>query len=76
VDASTRLEVLTRIRDHAGNHYFRAWSENPTAVDITREWLKTGFTAAGKTGEADTLLVETIMPLLHVSKMSSQCNHF
>ena len=62
VDASVRLEILTKIRDGAGNHYFRAWSENSTAVDITREWLKAAFTA-----KSDSPLVETIMPLLHVS---------
>lgn len=61
VEAAVRLEILTKIRDNAGNHYFRAWSENPTAIDITREWLKAAFTAKG-----DNPLVETIMPLLHV----------
>jgi protein phosphatase 1 regulatory subunit 10 len=33
-----------------------------TAIDVTREWLKAGATAKG-----DSPLVETIMPLLHVS---------
>lgn len=65
VGAQTRLEILTKIRDNAGNYYFRAWSENPTAIDITREWLK-----AGATAKNDNPLVETIMPLLHV------CNSF
>ncbi|KAJ7122949.1 hypothetical protein C8R44DRAFT_785006 [Mycena epipterygia] len=64
IDASTRLEILTKIRDGAGNHYFRAWAENPTAVDISREWLKAAFTASREGG--DPLLVETIMPLLHI----------
>lgn len=62
VDGLSRLEILTKIRDGAGNHYFRAWSENPSAIDITREWLKAAFTA-----KSDSPLVETIMPLLHVS---------
>jgi len=61
VDAATRLEVLARIRDGAGNHYYRAWSENSVAIDITREWIK----AAAKGNNAQ--LVETTMPLLHVS---------
>ncbi|KAF5371960.1 hypothetical protein D9615_008060 [Tricholomella constricta] len=61
VEPSTRLEILTKMRDGAGNHYFRAWSENGTAIDITRDWLKAGFTAA-----SDSPLVETIMPLLHI----------
>jgi protein phosphatase 1 regulatory subunit 10 len=64
VDAQTRLDILTKIRDNAGNHYFRAWVENSTAIEITREWLKTGFTA-----KSDSPLVETIMPLLHVSRL-------
>lgn len=62
VSAQVRLEILTKIRDNAPNHYFRAWSENSTAVDITREWLK-----AGATAKSDSPLVDTIMPLLHVS---------
>jgi protein phosphatase 1 regulatory subunit 10 len=64
VDAATRLEILTKIRDQAGNHYFRAWSENTLAIDISREWLKAAFTAKN-----DGPLVETIMPLLHVSEI-------
>jgi protein phosphatase 1 regulatory subunit 10 len=63
VDAASRLDIVTKIRDGAGNHYFRAWSENATAIDISREWLKAAFTA-----KLDSPLVETIMPLLHVSK--------
>lgn len=62
VDAATRLEILTKIRDKAGNHYFRAWSENTMAIDVSREWLKAAFTA-----NSDSPLVETIMPLLHAS---------
>ena len=62
VSAQSRLEILTKIRDNAPNHYFRAWAENGTAIDITREWLK-----AGATAKSDSPLVDTIMPLLHVS---------
>lgn len=61
IEAPLRLEILTRIRDNAGNHYFRAWVENEDAMDITREWLK----AAAK---GDDQLAETIMPLLHVRR--------
>ncbi|KJA21705.1 hypothetical protein HYPSUDRAFT_41852 [Hypholoma sublateritium FD-334 SS-4] len=60
VDAATRLDIVGAIRDGAGNHYFRAWSENATAIDITREWIK----AAARGNNA--LLVETTMPLLHL----------
>jgi protein phosphatase 1 regulatory subunit 10 len=62
MEANLRLEVLTKIRDNAGNHYFRAWVENEEAMEITREWLK----AAAK---GDDQLAETIMPLLHVSSV-------
>jgi len=61
VDAPTRLDILARIRDCAGNHYYRAWSENGNAMEITREWIK----AAAKGNS--TALTETTMPLLHVS---------
>lgn len=61
VDPSTRFEILTKIRDNAGNHYFRAWAENEVAMDITKEWLKLACSSKG-----DAQLVETIMPLLHV----------
>lgn len=62
VDAETRRDILTKIRDNAGNHFFRAWLENPAAMEVTREWLK-----AGATGTEDNQMLETIMPLLHVS---------
>ncbi|KAG6873975.1 hypothetical protein C0995_007931 [Termitomyces sp. Mi166 len=61
VDAYTRLEILTKMRDGAGNHYFRAWSENGSAMTITREWLK-----AAQMADVESPLVETIMPLLHI----------
>jgi len=60
-DPAIRLEILTKIRDGAGNHYFRAWSENSRAMDITRDWLRAAYTA-----NDDSPLIETIMPLLHV----------
>jgi protein phosphatase 1 regulatory subunit 10 len=61
METPLRLEILTKIRDNAGNHYFRAWAENEDAIEITREWLK----AAAK---GDDQLSETVMPLLHVRK--------
>lgn len=61
VEPALRMEILTKIRDNAANHYFRAWSENNTAMDITREWLK-----AAATAKFDTPLVDTVMPLLHI----------
>ena len=65
VNAQTRLDILTKIRDNAGNNYFRAWLENVSAMDITREWLK-----AGAPTNADNQVLETVMPLLHVCPMS------
>ncbi|KAG0695779.1 hypothetical protein DFH29DRAFT_984864 [Suillus ampliporus] len=61
VEPALRMEIITKIRDNAGNHYFRAWSENSTAMDITREWLK-----AAATAKSDSPLVDTVMPLLHI----------
>jgi len=61
VDPSTRLEIITRIRDKSPAHFFRAWCENPDAMDITREWLKDGATRRD-----NGAFEETIMPLLQV----------
>ncbi|KAG1848144.1 hypothetical protein C8R48DRAFT_571092, partial [Suillus tomentosus] len=61
VEPALRMEIFTKIRDNAANHYFWAWSENNTAMDITREWLK-----AAATAKSDTPLVDTVMPLLHI----------
>jgi hypothetical protein len=61
VSAQTRLDILTKIRDNAGNNYFRAWLENVAAMDVAREWLK-----AGATSNTDNQVLETVMPLLHV----------
>lgn len=63
VETPTRLEILTKIRDNAGNHYFRAWVDNPIAMEVVREWLKLAFV-----GRTESQLVETIMPILHVSR--------
>jgi len=61
VNPQTRLDILTKIRDNAGNNYFRAWLENISAMDIARDWLK-----AGAASNADNQVLETVMPLLHV----------
>ncbi len=59
VDATTRIEVLTKIRDNAGNHYFRAWAENDLAMEISKTWLK-------DSADMDSPVAATTMPLLHV----------
>ncbi|CAK5276139.1 unnamed protein product [Mycena citricolor] len=70
VDGATRLEILTKIRDGAGNHYFRAWAENSAAMDITREWLKAAFMSSHKAADGGEDLSETTMPLLHVRSLA------
>lgn len=62
VDLSTRLDILSKIRDNAPNHYFRAWAENSTAMAITKKWL----TESGN-AEPDSTESRATMPLLHVS---------
>lgn len=62
VDIPTRLEVLSKIRDNAPNHYFRAWAENGAAMTITKKWLLESGSA-----EPDTDESAATMPLLHVS---------
>lgn len=62
VDIATRLEILSKIRDNAPNHYFRAWAENSTAMSITKKWL----TESGN-AEPDSPQSQATMPLLHVS---------
>lgn len=62
VEPLTRMEIMSKIRDNAGNQFFRAWSESVDAVDLLREWLK-----AGSSAKEGAQLGETVMPLLHVS---------
>ncbi|KAH9978276.1 hypothetical protein BGW80DRAFT_1435824 [Lactifluus volemus] len=62
VSAQTRLDILTKIRDNAGNNYFGPGSRVLPAMDVTREWLKAGATAG-----ADNQVLETVMPSLHIA---------
>ncbi|KAA1465951.1 hypothetical protein DENSPDRAFT_868138 [Dentipellis sp. KUC8613] len=61
VDAATRQEILTKVRDTSTHQYFRAWSENNTALEIMREWLKTAVASD------DNPYIENIMPILHIA---------
>lgn len=61
VDVPTRLDILSKIRDNAGNHYFRAWAENSLSMLITKRWLTDSVT------EDKSEAAQTTMPLLHVS---------
>ena len=60
VELSLRLQVLSKIRDCAGNDFYQAWASSLEAMDLIRDWLKAAVTS--KTGDWD----ETVMPLLHV----------
>lgn len=62
VDIPVRLEILSKIRDNAANHYFRAWAENSNAMAILKNWL-----AESGNAPMDSLEFQTTMPLLHVS---------
>jgi hypothetical protein len=69
VDAPTRMEILSKIRDAAGNNYFRAWAENEDAMELTRSWLKAAAAAdRDEKGAHDELLPATLMPLLSASR--------
>ena len=60
VETETRLEILSKIRDNAPNHYFRAWAENATTMAITKTWLN-------ESGSADKPDTQATMAILHVS---------
>lgn len=60
VDVPTRLDILSKIRDNAGNHYFRAWAENNLAMLITKRWL------TDSVAEDKDEVAQTTMPLLHI----------
>ncbi|KAH8829943.1 hypothetical protein DL96DRAFT_1591014 [Flagelloscypha sp. PMI_526] len=63
VDLPTRLEVLGKIRDVAGNPYFRALSENVDALDMLRDWLRAGCNSRP---DDETGFINTVMPILHI----------
>lgn len=67
VELPMRLQVLSKIRDCAGNDFYQAWAQNTEAMDIIREWLKNAVMS--KTAEWE----ETIMPLLHVRIFPGLC---
>ncbi|KIY73286.1 hypothetical protein CYLTODRAFT_366291 [Cylindrobasidium torrendii FP15055 ss-10] len=62
VNPDIRKEILTAIRDYAANTYFRSWSENHTAMEITGDWLR----EAALNEDKEDALVDTVMPLLHI----------
>lgn len=62
VDADTRIEIMSKIRDNAGNTFFQSWACNDDAMSLISKWLK-----AGVAGKDEGLYMKTVMPLLHVS---------
>ncbi|KAG8965075.1 hypothetical protein FRC03_000956 [Tulasnella sp. 419] len=58
VDSPTRLKILTKIRDGAGQEFYGAWAKSSAGMDILRDWLKTTVTKEGYD--------ETLMPLLFI----------
>lgn len=58
-DKETRMEVLTRMRDHAPAGFFEVIGENTPMVGLMQSWAR----AAYKKEE----LEDTLMPLLQVS---------
>ncbi|KAH8115813.1 hypothetical protein DFH11DRAFT_1543264 [Phellopilus nigrolimitatus] len=61
VPAKLRTQIASKIRDNAGNQFFRAWNDSEEAIVILKNWLK-----HGASDKDDGRWEETIMPLLHV----------
>lgn len=61
-EASTRIEILTRIRDNAPVPFFTTFAENEEAVKVLREWLKACVKKKEEYGG-------TLMVLLQVSSI-------
>ena len=58
-DKETRMEVLTRMRDHAPAGFFEVIGENTPMVGLMQSWARGAY----KKEE----LEDTLMPLLQVS---------
>ena len=59
IDCPTRVDILTKIRDHAGSGFYKVWAKSPVAMDVLRDWLKATMMREG--------LEDTLMPVLFVS---------
>jgi len=42
IDCDTRTDFFGKLSVQADDQFFKAWVENPAAIDITRTWLKAG----------------------------------
>lgn len=60
INCSTRVEILTKIRDNAGKEFYKVWAKNPGAMEVLRDWLKATVTEEGWD--------DTLMPLLFVRR--------
>lgn len=58
-DKDTRMEILTRLRDHAPKEFFVIFARNPNALGLLREW--------GKNACKKEEFGETLMGWLQVS---------
>jgi hypothetical protein len=58
-DKDTRMEILTRLRDHAPKEFFVVFARNPSALGLLREW--------GKNACKKEEFGETLMGWLQVS---------
>lgn len=58
INCSTRVEILTKIRDNAGKEFYKVWAKNPGAMEVLRDWLKATVTEEGWD--------DTLMPLLFI----------
>lgn len=58
INCSTRVEILTKIRDNAGKEFYKVWARNSAAMEVLRDWLKATVTEEGWD--------DTLMPLLFI----------
>jgi hypothetical protein len=59
VDKETRMEILTRLRDHAPKEFFTLYVRDPDAMAMLRDW--------GRHGVKKEEFEETLMGWLQVS---------
>lgn len=48
INCSTRVEILTKIRDNAGKEFYKVWARNSAAMEVLRDWLKATVTEADR----------------------------
>ncbi|EJD54104.1 hypothetical protein AURDEDRAFT_110720 [Auricularia subglabra TFB-10046 SS5] len=63
VEPRVRLEIMSRIRDNAGDEFREAWANHPGAMEIIRSWLKAGISGKGAGSDESN---DGLIALLHV----------